>query len=117
MDDSVDAGKALALVDALRDLAARVDELGDRGDFGPWLRAARAERGLTLREVAARTEVSISFLSDIERGCRRMPEWLIDPLADALGIGAGYVALRATIGRVAVDLRTALRRLDDEAAR
>lgn len=39
-------------------------------DYGTALRAARHERGLTLRDLAARLGVSITHLSDVERGRR-----------------------------------------------
>jgi transcriptional regulator with XRE-family HTH domain len=43
--------------------------------FGARLRALRAERGLTLTDMAAALGVSPSYLSALERGRRSRPSW------------------------------------------
>lgn len=53
------------------------------GAVGPRLRALRAERGLTLAEVAAATGISASTLSRLESGRRRATLELLLPLAGA----------------------------------
>jgi transcriptional regulator with XRE-family HTH domain len=41
--------------------------------FGRSLKAARAERGLTLRELSEKSGISITYLSDLERGTLENP--------------------------------------------
>ncbi|MFF1571684.1 helix-turn-helix domain-containing protein [Leifsonia sp. NPDC058292] len=48
---------------------------------GPRLRAMRAQRGLTLTDVSAATEISVSTLSRLESGQRRPTLELLLPLA------------------------------------
>lgn len=43
--------------------------------FGERLRALRAERGLTLKEMAAELGVSSTYLSALEHGRRGRPNW------------------------------------------
>lgn len=61
------------------------------GVLGWRLRKARTAEGLTLRELAERAHVSVSFLSDIEQG-RSVPA--VDTLrsiAQALGVSTDYL--------------------------
>ena len=53
---------------------------------GPRLRALRSERDLTLTELAAQTEISVSTLSRLESGDRRPTLELLLPLARAYGV-------------------------------
>lgn len=53
-------------------------------DVGTLLRDARQKRGLTLRAVAAQVGISVSFLSDVERGLRSTSHYA--KLAEVLGI-------------------------------
>src|SRR5437762_402395 len=52
------------------------------------LREIRAERGLTLREVADRASMDVSTLSRLEAGKRRLALDHIPALAAALGVSA-----------------------------
>lgn len=55
--------------------------------FGAFIRERRNERGLTLLDVAAKVEVSVPYLSRIERDRENPPrDELIRRLADVLGI-------------------------------
>src|SRR4051794_41083323 len=54
---------------------------------GPRLRALRQERGATLAELSASTGISVSTLSRLESGQRRMTLELLLPLARAHGVG------------------------------
>jgi hypothetical protein len=62
--------------------------------FPRWLRAARLEAGLSLRELAMRTQLSTSYLSALERdtpnnGAPRQPSAAaLGRLRRALGAGA-----------------------------
>jgi transcriptional regulator with XRE-family HTH domain len=53
------------------------------------LRELRAERGLTLAQVAERSNLDVSTLSRLESGKRRLALDHIPPLAAALGVEAG----------------------------
>lgn len=63
-------------------------ETAGRVGLGLRMRELRAEAGLTLGELAARSRVSLSYLSDIERG-RRLPALdVLDKTCRALGLTA-----------------------------
>jgi transcriptional regulator with XRE-family HTH domain len=51
--------------------------------FGHYLRRQREERDMTLTELARRVEISIAYLSRIERERDRPPDHLISALAGA----------------------------------
>ncbi len=61
-------------------------------DFvGPRLTLARAFEGVTLKELADRTTVSVASLGHYESGLRRQPtEDLVQALAEALGVKPGF---------------------------
>lgn len=52
---------------------------------GQALRHLRKEKGFTLEELAERAEISVSFLSHIERGTRQAPLTTLESLAQILG--------------------------------
>jgi transcriptional regulator with XRE-family HTH domain len=68
--------------------------------IGETLRAARNERGLTLRQVAEGAHVSISYLAEIERGEKDPSSRVLESVAEGLGIGMGDLLVRiaATLG-------------------
>ena len=53
---------------------------------GETLRARRAERGLTLREVSGKARVSLGYISEIERGQKEPSSELLAALAEALDV-------------------------------
>ena|SRR5260221_9264865 len=53
---------------------------------GQALRRLRKEKGFTLEELAERAEMSVSFLSHIERGTRQAPLATLESLAQILGM-------------------------------
>ena len=53
---------------------------------GVSLRKLRKEKGFTLEELAERAEISVSFLSHIERGTRQAPLSTLETLAQVLGM-------------------------------
>jgi transcriptional regulator with XRE-family HTH domain len=57
-----------------------------QGLVGITLKSLRKERKLTLKELAAQTEVSISFLSQVERGKSSVTLESLKKIADALGV-------------------------------
>ena len=62
--------------------------------IGETLRAARNERGLTLRQVAEGAHVSISYLAEIERGEKDPSSRILESVAEGLGVGMGDLLLR-----------------------
>lgn len=55
--------------------------------FGARLRALRAERGMTLQELAAQLQVSAAYLSALEHGQRGAPRpGLMHQVCEALGL-------------------------------
>lgn len=56
--------------------------------LGPFIRTTRHEKGLTLRELARKAEISAPFLSDLERGNRSCSEAVLVRLARPLGVPA-----------------------------
>jgi len=72
--------------------------------FGKCIRRAREEREMTLTELARRVEVSIAYLSRIERERENPPpDRLVSALARALGLPAD--SLFAAARRLPPDLR------------
>ena len=53
---------------------------------GKALRRLRQEKGLTLQDLSERAEISISYLSHIERGTRQSPLTTLENLAQILGV-------------------------------
>lgn len=53
---------------------------------GEQIRALREERGYTLQDLAKRAKLSLSYLSEIERGSKRPSLKTIDKLATALNV-------------------------------
>jgi transcriptional regulator with XRE-family HTH domain len=53
---------------------------------GQALRQLRKEKGFTLEELAERADISVSYLSHIERGTRQAPLTTLELLAQILGI-------------------------------
>ena len=58
--------------------------MGDR--FSNKIRELRKKKGMTLADLAGKVEISIAFLSDIERGNRRGSSATIGRIAEELGV-------------------------------
>lgn len=69
-----------------------------RHTLGEVLRAARMERGLTLREVSAQALVSLGYISEIERGQKEASSELLASLCAALDLPLSQVL--AQVSRV-----------------
>ncbi|HET9869503.1 MAG TPA: helix-turn-helix transcriptional regulator [bacterium] len=59
---------------------------GIYANAGASLRRLRKEKGFTLDELSERAEISLSYLSHIERGTRQAPLTTLETLARILGI-------------------------------
>ena len=67
-----------------------------RRTLGEVLRAARMERGLTLREVSAQARVSLGYISEIERGQKEASSELLASLCGALEMPLSLVLREAS---------------------
>ena len=57
-----------------------------RRELGDVLRGVRREQGRTLREVARDAQLSLGYLSEIERGEKEASSELLAAVCDALGV-------------------------------
>lgn len=64
--------------------------------MGEVLRARRRAQGLTLRDLSSRARVSLSYISEIERGQKEPSSELLAALADALEIPLSQVLLQVS---------------------
>jgi transcriptional regulator with XRE-family HTH domain len=71
----------------------RAEELG--GSLGVVIRGAREKHALTLQQVADRTRLSVSYLSQIERDLLHPSVSTLKRIAQALGIRAGKLMFPA----------------------
>ena len=72
-------------------------EAGTWGTFGAYLRSQRQLAQLSLRQLAALTQVSNPYLSQIERGLRRPSAEILQQIAKALRISAETLYVQAGI--------------------
>ncbi|WP_300682582.1 helix-turn-helix transcriptional regulator [Nocardioides sp.] len=70
--------------------------------LGDVLRAARIQRGMTLRELSADARVSLGYISEIERGQKEASSELLASLCAALDVPLSVV-LREVSDAVAVE--------------
>lgn len=77
------------------------------GSLGSVIRAAREKHELTLQQVAQRTRLSVSYLSQIERDLLHPSVSTLKRIAQALGIAAGKLMFPAskTAGRGMVSVQ------------
>ncbi len=83
-----------------------------REALGAVLREARAERGLSLRQLAGRADqMSPTYLGEVERGLKELSSETLDRLALALGVGVAELARRAAdrLDGLAIELLPAAR--------
>lgn len=67
-----------------------------RRTLGEVLRAARLERGLTLREVSAEALVSLGYISEVERGQKEASSELLASICAALDVPLSTVLREAS---------------------
>ena len=77
----------------MRPLDAPPDDTGDSNGeltlrIGAEIRSRRKSRGMTMQELAARADLSQSFLSQVERGLARLSMRSLDRVAQALDTSA-----------------------------
>jgi transcriptional regulator with XRE-family HTH domain len=74
----------------------------DLAELGHRVQALRAERGLTLHELAARAAVSVSMLSSVERGQKAATIVVLDRIAVGLDVPLGQLVARPEETRIVV---------------
>lgn len=68
----------------------RIPGRKDRINIGPAVRVRRKELGLTLKELAARSGLSVAFISQIERGLTSPSIISLLQISDTLGVAVNY---------------------------
>ena len=78
--------------------ALEIPPAKQKGDLlsaiGDTLRAERTERGLTLKQVAERAHVSVSYLAEIERGEKDPSSRVLESIARGLDVELGDLLVR-----------------------
>lgn len=59
--------------------------------LGAHIRKLRKKRGLTIRELSDKADLSTDFISDIERGRKEPSVTTLSKISDALGVKIGYL--------------------------
>lgn len=72
-----------------------------RAELGDVLRGIRRAQGRTLREVSLQAQVSLGYLSEVERGQKEASSELLEAITSALGIPL-WCVLREVSDRMAV---------------
>lgn len=71
-----------------------------RTELGDVLRGIRRAQGRTLREVSVEAQVSLGYLSEVERGQKEASSELLDAITGALGVPLWFI-LREVSERMA----------------
>lgn len=79
-------------------------ELLLREALGGALRAFRADKGITLRELAEASSVSPGYLSELERGRKEVSSELLASVCHALGTSVADVLIEAASSMAVADL-------------
>lgn len=72
-----------------------------RTELGDVLRGIRRAQGRTLREVSLEAQVSLGYLSEVERGQKEASSELLEAITTALGVPLWFV-LREVSDRMAI---------------
>lgn len=62
---------------------------------GDVVRELRTQKGWTLRKLSAKANVSIGYLSEVERGIKEMSSEVIQSVADGLGVPLAEIVVEA----------------------
>ena len=84
-----------AVLDTSIVTSRRAPELLLREALGGALRGFRADRGITLRELAESARVSPGYLSELERGRKEVSSELLASVCHALGTSVADVLIEA----------------------
>ncbi len=78
-----------------------------RAELGDVLRSLRTVQGRTLREVSSEAQVSLGYLSEVERGQKEASSELLESISMALGVPLWFV-LREVSDRMMMSDSSAL---------
>lgn len=76
-----------------------------RTELGDVLRSLRSHQGRTLREVSSKAQVSLGYLSEVERGQKEASSELLEAMCGALGVPL-WLVLREVSDRLMVESST-----------
>lgn len=65
--------------------------------LGEVLKEHRAERGLTLRQVATRVPMALGYLSEVERGQKELSSELLDAVAHTYRVPTSSIVIEAGV--------------------
>ena len=77
-----------------------------RSELGDVLRSLRSLQGRTLREVSSDAQVSLGYLSEVERGQNEASSELLESIAKALGVPLWFVLREVSDRMMALDETT-----------
>ncbi len=77
-----------------------------RSELGDVLRSLRTLQGRTLREVSSQAQVSLGYLSEVERGQKEASSELLESICSALGVPLWFVLREVSDRMMAVDSTT-----------
>lgn len=73
-----------------------------RSELGDVLRGLRSKQGRTLREVSSDAQVSLGYLSEVERGQKEASSELLEAICGALGVPL-WLVLREVADRLMIE--------------
>lgn len=76
-----------------------------RSELGDVLRSLRSHQGRTLREVSSDAQVSLGYLSEVERGQKEASSELLEAICGALGVPL-WLVLREVSDRLMIESST-----------
>lgn len=76
-----------------------------RSELGDVLRSLRSHQGRTLREVSSDAQVSLGYLSEVERGQKEASSELLEAICGALGVPL-WLVLREVSNRLMIESST-----------
>lgn len=74
-----------------------------RSELGDVLRSLRTLQGRTLREVSSQAQVSLGYLSEVERGQKEASSELLESISSALGVPLWFVLREVADRMMSVD--------------
>ncbi|MCT7661887.1 helix-turn-helix domain-containing protein [Mycobacterium deserti] len=83
--------------------------------LGERVQSLRIDRGLTLRDLAQRSEVSVSMLSSVERGEKAPTVLVLDRIADGLEVTLASLVAESDVERIIVRRAKDQDRVDEPA--
>lgn len=64
--------------------------------IGDSIRTARMEKGMTLRDLSAKSHISLGYLSEVERGTKEVSSVVLDCVAQGLSLPLSKIVSEAS---------------------